>query len=191
MPVVLDTNVWLDAAKPCEEIRNERMRRQCEVLREEAKEAIELAKGDCYIPQEVRSEIKRKYPKTAAKAESLIASAGCRPINADEYTVTSFERAAAIIAKRDRTFLNRCTSKQDISRSRNDWRIVAKAADLSERLGEPVIIVSRDKNMCDRYCTEAYNHLIDEFYDEAEVVFVPTPLAKEVIEDGVHNEYNV
>lgn len=189
MPVVLDTNVWLDAVKSCESIKNKYKRQECEIRKKEALQAIEASKGDCHIPQEVRREIKRGVnPRDAAKAEMLIAQSGCLPINADEYNVVGFERAAAIISKRDWRFRERCASRQDPKRARNDWRIIAKAADLSKKSGEPVVLISRDRNMCDEYCVKAYSQLIDEFYDGAEVVFAPTPLAEEVIKDGVYNE---
>lgn len=189
MPVVLDTNVWLDAAKSCDSIKNKYKRLECEIKKQEALEAIEVSKGDCYVPREVRVEIKRNVnPREAARAEMLIAQSGCSPINADEYDVVSFERAAAIRSKRDLKFRERCTSRQDPKRARNDWRIIAKSADLSKKSGEPVILISRDRNMCDEYCIRAYSQLIDEYYEGAEVVFAPTPLAEEVIKDGVYNE---
>lgn len=185
MPFVIDTNVWIDAAETCEYIRDPLKREVCESKRREALEAIEQAKGDCYIPKEVKDEIKVNVrPRVAARAKRLMSVAGCEHLTGDPAKVSFFEVSSALTAKHDPLFRDRCTSRFDIERGKKDWRIIAKAASLSERESKPVVVVSSDRNFVDSYCAEKYAQLAEELFDGAEIIITHPSRVKEIKEAG-------
>jgi len=188
MPFVIDTNVWIDAAETCERIRDPLKRTVCEMRRQEALQAIEAARGDCYIPKEVKDEIRINVnPRVAARAKNLMSMAGCEPLTGNPEKVSFFELTSALTAKQDALFRDRCTSRFDIEKGKKDWRIIAKAADLSERVSEPVVIVSSDRNFIDSYCVNKYSELAEEIFDGAELVIVHPSRVREV-KHGIRNK---
>lgn len=189
MPFVLDTNVWIDAAQECEVLRDRDRREICEIRKKEALDAIDVARDDCFIPIEVKKEISpEKNYRVYARSRDLMKRAGCKPLSGDPEKAFLFERACALESKKDRNFLQKCTSRMSPEKARSDWKIVAKTAELSEKLSDEVYLVSRDSNLTNKYCIKKYEEIAEEYFNNPKFRIISPDRIREVVKFGVPNE---
>jgi hypothetical protein len=162
MAKIIDTNIWIDASLLCENIRNPSDREECKSIREKAREVTEP--DSCFVTDEIKKEIKVSVnPKVAGKAKSLMKR--CKPYHGRYTNIRRYVLMLNDIAKENRSFNENC-------RNPSDWLIIGKAFDLSDRFGEDVTLLSRDRHIVDPRCTVYYQKVANEVYPKGKVSFV-------------------